>query len=281
MSEREHDRAVRAALKTNKELLQLFGRLGTKEHPNGRILTAYRQARRAMKGNVSSTTTVREIMQELRQAVADAAYTTLQVAAQVGTQQAKTTLAIYGLPNGQSEMPMILEPYNAWMATVEQQSAAILALSMQDNEEAILGDSSRVGILSPAPVVREGARWLTVAALAALTTAYSRAGTDGSFQRQVVAAIDERTTDCCLQAHGQVVGMREKFHLSGTPRYADRMDAPPFHWYCRSSVALVRAEDVDDDLSRQMIVAARDEMEARVDTGVRVEIHPASATSRR
>jgi hypothetical protein len=41
------------------------------------------------------------------------------------------------------------------------------------------------------------------------------------FSKQVEAALDARTTETCLLAHGQVVGLDDKFHLTGTPRYAD------------------------------------------------------------
>ena len=46
MSEREHERSVQLALRTDAELGKLFSRLGTRQAPRGRVLTAYRQARR-------------------------------------------------------------------------------------------------------------------------------------------------------------------------------------------------------------------------------------------
>lgn len=101
-------------------------------------------------------------------------------------------------------------------------------------------------------------------------------------RRQAIAAIDERTTDCCLRVHGQVVGMDEPFRLTGTPRFADRMMQPPFHWHCRTAVALwhpsLEAVGVPTD---EMRAAARAELEARARTGRRAVIHPAHATSRR
>jgi hypothetical protein len=50
--------------------------------------------------------------------------------------------------------------------------------------------------------------------------------------------LDQHTTDCCLIAHGQIVDEDQPFHLEGDPHFADEMDAPPFHWFCRSSVVL-------------------------------------------
>lgn len=54
------------------------------------------------------------------------------------------------------------------------------------------------------------------------------------FHKQVVAAIDARTTDCCRRAHGQIQPLDQPFVLIGTPRYADRIMHPPFHWHCRT-----------------------------------------------
>lgn len=102
-----------------------------------------------------------------------------------------------------------------------------------------------------------------------------------TYERQAIAALDERTTDCCLRVHGQIVGIKENFHLVGTPRFADEMPAPPFHWFCRTSVALYVRQFEDFGITTaEMRDAARAELAARAD-GSRVEIHPASATSRR
>ena len=46
MAVNAHLAAVRGAERTGRELQALFGRLGTVEHPRGRVLSAYRNARR-------------------------------------------------------------------------------------------------------------------------------------------------------------------------------------------------------------------------------------------
>lgn len=57
-------------------------------------------------------------------------------------------------------------------------------------------------------------------------------------QKQAIAAIQGRTTDTCLRVHGQIRDVGEPFDLTGTPRFADRMMSPSFHWNCRTSVAM-------------------------------------------
>lgn len=58
------------------------------------------------------------------------------------------------------------------------------------------------------------------------------------YQKQVHAAIDKRTTDCCRRANGQIQELDAPFVLTGTPRYADRLMSPPFHGYCRTAISL-------------------------------------------
>lgn len=57
-------------------------------------------------------------------------------------------------------------------------------------------------------------------------------------QKQAVAVIGQNTTDCCLRVHGQIQPVSEPFELEGTPRFADEMMTPAFHWNCRTSIAM-------------------------------------------
>lgn len=55
-------------------------------------------------------------------------------------------------------------------------------------------------------------------------------------QKQVVAHLGTDTTDTCLKAHGQIQNIDQPFELTGEPRFARSIMAPPFHWNCRTSV---------------------------------------------
>lgn len=57
-------------------------------------------------------------------------------------------------------------------------------------------------------------------------------------QKQAVAAIGPRTTDTCLRVHGQIVDVGKPFKLTGTPRFADEMQHPMFHWNCRTGIVM-------------------------------------------
>jgi len=124
--------------------------------------------------------------------------------------------------------------------------------------------------------------WSVAAGLMGMyfVTGQETSGTPWS--RQVIAAIDENTTDCCLRAHGQIQPVGKPFQLFGTPRFADRMMHTPFHWRCRTSIALYHeAMEGIGVTTPQMREAARAEINARAKTGFRVEIHPADSTSGR
>jgi hypothetical protein len=85
-----------------------------------------------------------------------------------------------------------------------------------------------------------------------------------------------------LKVHGQVVGSEEKFHLTGTPRFADYVHAPPFHWNCRTAEVIYHSTMERFGVTTgEMRSAARAELDARRRTRRRVVIHPAYATSRR
>lgn len=100
--------------------------------------------------------------------------------------------------------------------------------------------------------------------------------------KQAIAAIDERTTDCCLRVHGQIKRLNEDYELAGEPRFADRMAYPPFHWNCRSSSVAYMAEWEEGSrvTTSMMRDAAQAELTAREEQGLE-EIHPAHATSGR
>ena len=284
MSEQEHAQALRIAGRTDRELAQLFAGLGSARHPRGRVLTAYRQARRALTGNATDLRVVEQVLAELRRSLEVTAFQSLQTAAQAGMLQARAMAQVYDLPLP-VEVYAPIHEQTAWLALFDAQAAQVRALTLTGEEAAILGDEGRVGTLSPGPVVCEGARWLVIAAISGLSHgidgAISRSGRQGEFVRQAVASIDGRTTNCCLKVHGQVVEMEESFRLTGTPRFADKMRDPPFHNYCRTVWTLVHRRDVDDNLSVRMRNAAAAELADRAESGKRGLFHYGDATSRR
>lgn len=285
-AQQQHARGVDLAYRTGDDLQALIDRLGHVDAPGGRIYAAYRTARRALEGRTQNKALVRDTLATLRQAVTDAADATLSKAHALGLTRAEANLALYNVrpaPASASAPNPVDNWFAAWLALYEAQAAAAQAFAGTSTDAVILGDRRKPGVLTPGPIARIGAQALVAVALAsfsgAVTTAARRGGV--TFYKQAVAAIDERTTDCCLKVHGQVQPLDAPFHLTGTPRYADEVMDPPFHWYCRSAEALVTPDQAEDALSRQMRDAATRELGARDVTETRKVIHPANAYSRR
>lgn len=287
MTIQQHKRAVDLALRAGNELKSLFDKMGHGEAPRGRILRAYRNARAALTNNVDNRFAVDEALQELRLSAITGMAELMRSAQALGVSQAERQLEIYGvLPLTTVDLATELEAAGAaWVARLDAQLAGARSLALTGSDEAlILGDAARAGVLTPGPILNEGARWiaqLTGGAFIGIVTQSSRAS-GFEFYKQAIAAIDERTTDCCLRVNGQAVPLDKPFKLTGEPRYADQLESPPFHWWCRTAEALVPADEVDDTVSAEMRQAGRAELKARdASRGSRKEIHPADARSRR
>ena len=282
---------IRAAERTTRDLRALFGRaLGTNEHPRGRILAAYRNAHRALRDvfrrarGAQAMGEVREVLTALRRDVQDAGTGALDAAIAIGRRQAEVERQVWELDPLDPTTPNTRAMMDGWLSTVDGQTAFAMAVIATEGDPAlILGSETRTGRLRASDTTRAGAHWIAAAAMGALWVSLQgpQERSKMTYDKQVIATIDERTTDCCLQAHGQIVPFDSDFRLTGTPRYADEMDWSPFHDYCRTSIAMVPSALPEDDLTRQMRDAARAELMAREETGELVEIHPSHARSRR
>jgi len=282
------------AARDNKALDALFARyIGSAEHPRGRVLVAYRNARRAMMSALQEPglrrgLAVREVLDGLRRELAAAGSLLYQEAASRGHDSAQRQVRAYladdptfpWIGDQADTGPLVM----GWLAQVDAQLAVLEALAQGGDLALLLGDDNRVGAMSPAPLATEAAWWAAIALLTGIRAyLYGRDGRGrerAQYNKQAVAAIDHRTTDCCLRVHGQVQALDTPFRLTGEPRFADRLDWPPFHWWCRTSVALYLPK-YDDELTVQMRGAARRELDARKATGTTQLIWPSHARSGR
>lgn len=188
-----------------------------------------------------------------------------------------------------------LQNATAWLSGLKSRLEATVRelQSKGEDEQAIANQVTSLQIAGGrASVFRHGLNTLTTESERniwnsgnALAMLFYRAGESISqrgWEKQAVAGIDERTTDTCLRVHGQVQPLDKPFRLTGTPRFAGHIQAPPFHWRCRTSQALyaVQMEEIGFSTD-QMRHAANLEIKARRETGKKVDIHPAHATSRR
>ncbi len=279
-----------AALRTNRALDFLFQRsIGSGAHPRGRLLAIYRNTRRALAAVLAAGSAltviaaVAEVMAAWRQDVKQESWEVVRGAVEIGQTQASADVATYAL-GAPGPPPDVLPAYTAMQATVDRQYTQIMAqVALGADVGVILGDGVRVGMLTPGPVVLDLGRLMVGVAVASYVggVVLGAKAEPSRYRKQVVATIDAVTTECCLMAHGQVQDMDADFQLDGEPRYASRLQWTPFHFNCRSSIALVLREEADDDLTQQMKKAAKDELAAREPKDKRESIWPSHARSKR
>ena len=269
--------SINAALRTNRELGKLFARLGTAEYPRGKVLVAYRNARRALRDVLRRGTSLRmfeaqEVMTGLKDSVRTVADNTLDAAVDLGWRQAEVEASVWEL---EPLMPYVdtVAMTDAWIGVIDQQERLILAtLATGADPALILGSDTMAGLLRPDPVTREGTHWLAVAAGLALRGALgpSMQASSREWGKQAVASIDGVTTECCLRVHGQIVPEDEPFHTTGSPAFAAWQDWPGFHWHCRTSGTMVPMDEADDDLTEMLLKQSADEQAARRDARLRI-----------
>lgn len=283
--------SIRQAERDNRKLKSLFGRsIGSKAKPRGAILSAYRQGRRQiaqlLKGNASDIE-VSNALSDFSLNVSVIIDDAVRQAIELGRASSVAQLAAYadeGVSFLASRQSPNLQLFTASpRAAIERQMTVIRGLLASNASiEEIVGDDVRLGVMQPAPVQRDTANFTAIAAAAGfsywLNGSQPETRPQSVFMKQAIAGIDERTTDCCLRVHGQVQPIDKPFELRGTPRYADKVQNPPFHNYCRTSTALYM-EQWDDGLTEQMRQAARLETEARDKANYKAP-HPANAFTR-
>lgn len=249
--------SIRASRRTTAGLKVLFGQMGSTQHPRGHILRAYRNVRRGASSafrEVAPQVSLREVMQGFRIEMRFIIDRLLGDALSLGREQANAEIEAWELPPVQIPQSFdLMEKRDAWLGLVDAQIDATFA---SPTPEYILGGNTQRGVLQPAPVIQAGAHWLAATAVGRWLLGIQRptqADRRGfEWWKQAIPAIDERTTDCCLQAAGQAVPLDDEFRLTGDPHYAEFQDWSPFHDWCRTSVALVPKHLSEDDLAQRL-----------------------------
>jgi len=243
----------------NDDIGELFAAVGSQAHPRGYVSTAYRNARRAMKSalvEANPQQAAREVFAGLRSNIRGGTLETFGIAQELGLDEAARQLAFYDIistpTTTQAEREAANAALDAIIAKVNAQEAQVNALLMLNADPVqILGDEDRAGALREADIATAVTVWLASLLWDAFNRWVSGNSNGVQFGKQVVAALDGRTTDCCLRAHGQIQPLDGLFHLTGTPRFADYLDWSPFHYRCRTSIALYMPE-FDDGLTSLM-----------------------------
>ncbi len=249
--------AQKSALKMNVRVGALFSLIGTSSTPRGFAMTAYRNVKRAMKSALAESdpmTATRDVFLGLRSSIRSESLSLFLDAQALGADESARQLRYYDIQSNPGpstgERVTAQAVLDAVLTRIDAQYAAVHAMILTGADASeILGDDDRAGMVRSsdvAPLIASLAATLVWSSFFNWTTSHTPAGI--SFNKQSIAGLDERTTDCCLRAHGQIVPLDKKFHLTGTPRYADYLEWTPFHYWCRTSIAL-HLPNYDDGLT--------------------------------
>ncbi len=255
--------AIRSGVRANESIGAMFATLGTGEHTLGIIPSIYRSGKASLIATLESpnpedsaraafASMRRELDSELRSLISNAeAFGNDEAARQLSYYEIAAGSAITLSTQSQDALDALLSRFDAQSAS----AMGLIAAGLQPNDPMIIGDDDRAGILRTGDLLGAGAFWLAFLAWSSWGLLITRSAPGMGFQKQVVAALDNRTTDCCLRAHGQIQPLDGLFELTGEPRYASKMDWTPFHFYCRSAVVLYSSA-FDDGLTERMRAAA-------------------------
>lgn len=264
------EKTIKQAEGTTNYLGLLFDKAGNSDHPRGFVPSAYRNARRAMKSALTERDTLSaalEVVRQLRSTVQTDVNEILAKSVSYGLDCAKKQLDAYNIDYDQENKPdlssQLLSGSTAVLSVINNQSQVIQSvLSIGMDTDLILGDENRIGILRPSEVISAVAFWSVGLLWSAFEKQVAFSSAKSRIKKLAVACIDSRTTNCCLHVHGQVQLFDQPFELTGTPKYADRLDWSPFHGFCRTSVALY-FDEYDDGITDGMKSTARMQINKR------------------
>ncbi len=277
MTTSQTKKAIRSGFRMNERMGDLFADIGNSANPDGRIAKLYSDARYAIIGALAggaAISVIQGILERLKRDVQREITAIFNSSISLGVEEARWQLELYNA-NVFGGINLTTEKDSAMraiMARFDAQHAAMLALLTVDaSDEQIVGDENRAGVFNWLEIVEAIAYWAAFLVWQAFDNMIENSrNTPGNkienLFKMAVAVIDDRTTDCCLRVHGQTQPLAGMFKLTGTPRFADEMDYPQFHRYCRTSPVLYSPELDPGGVQRaKLLEDARHELKARED----------------
>lgn len=260
------DQAIRRARQDTDWYTARFRAIGIGS-PTGSVKRLYETSRMAIRqiaegGPVwNNLRPLRVVGENLRSGMHLLAQEELLGAAAYGAASAAAQLGFYGeqvdADSGEDTRRMVYAASAAVLALVVAQVAVVNALALTGGNDELLGGSDdRPGPLRDSEASALLGRWLVAAAAAGFTAVLRKRP---EYEQMAVALIDMHTTECCLHVHGQVRPPGQLFHTAYPPAFADYQEAPPFHRYCRTSLAVYHKRDDHgqrDALAQEVEVAA-------------------------
>jgi len=258
MSKNPYLECIKLSETSNRELGELFGKIGTKD-TKGLVYQSYDTMLYAVQKSleidepVSSTM---QIVRSQRDSIYKDLYNILIEAESMGYEKAVAQLREYGaeIPDtAVIDYELIESAVMAIISVMDSQIYAVEAMLKTGGDFAeIFGDDYRAGIFRVAPILNAGAIWIASMYWDKFQTVTAK----WENEKQAIAVMDNRVTDCCLRVHGQHIAYKKDFTLTGVPRFADKLFWSPFHWYCRTSITLFDPA-FDDGITARLIESAK------------------------
>lgn len=229
-----------------------FARIGTRENPEGFVIASYRETNRLIsvvldthESKRSALPVTISLIDGMRSNIRSEMSSEIYQMVSEGQDEAIRQLRYYGEIASPFDEYVLLDEVNAAIAAIDAQMLAqrelVRSLLLSDAEtEQIVGSEDRSGILRYSDISALAVSYAASFVWDGFTGLLDFFNQSGGtvYKKQAVAALDERTTDCCLRVHGQIRDFWRPFDLEGVPRYANKMQFPAFHRYCRTAVAL-------------------------------------------
>lgn len=187
-----------------------------------------------------------------------------QAAVNTGFESAEAQTEIYGLRQPTTKRGFVRPSHIAMgvdttMNFVQTQlNQTNLQFQMGNTDpEVVLGSTYQPRHLNQYSLIKELSGWIPALLLLAWDAYVDHAiklPNRNPFVKQAVALLDGRTTETCFGAHGQTVPVDQPFVLGG--EFPGEKQYPPFHYWCRTTTALVLEVDADDVITMAMLAAA-------------------------
>jgi hypothetical protein len=248
----KHQEVVKLGLKYNIILGKIYNSLGSRSEPlkgiSG-VFEKYKLLLRFARNHKERLETVKQFRNEFSQVLETVLKTTLQASKEFTFKTSQIYQIKVTEPSkkiSETVSKDLLKDFDSLVANI------LNAIALNISSERIWGNQNKKGLYNPAMLIRKTASMVHHLFEQSYMSSFVFDDGDDVYFKQAIAAIDFRTSPCCLAVNGQVKPFDEPFELTRDPRYANKLDWPPFHDYCRTVVVLVLEEEINDSITAKI-----------------------------
>lgn len=288
--ERAYTSAAESAFDAIDRLGELFGLMGDAEAGDG-LYELYTTLAADLR-NLETIEAIRSRLRRFERDVYALVGEWVDIAIEIGNEHARKNSEAWGLEPVlilALNVPIIALARVAIESAFHAQADRVIALLVSGGGDVLLGDGTTPGMLTPAPIMAELARWLVEVENAVAESSFEESLTRSNepkegWARQLIATLDDWTTETCINVHGQIRAFGVPFDLCCDPwtsarNYGFSNMRPPFHWWCRTVILLVNLSDGKDKATRLAESMAKAAAERRA-RGVLPRVQSFSASAR-